>query len=93
MPETIEIREAKAQLSQLVRRVQRGDSVTLTHRGHPVARIVPLDETEQSREARIEALKRRGWIEDQVAPPVPLPSLDVEPDLAQRYLRQDRDSG
>jgi hypothetical protein len=49
-------------------------------------------EAAKSLEDRLEELKRRGWIEEQVAPPVPLPKLDVEPGLAQRYLRQDRDS-
>jgi hypothetical protein len=43
-------------------------------------------------EARTEALRQRGWIEDLVAPQVRLPKLDVEPGLAQRYLREDRDA-
>lgn len=93
MPETIGIREAKAQLSRLVRRAQRGDSVTLTYRGRAIARIVPITEPDTSVEARIEELKSRGWIEDQSDAPVALPRLVVEPGLAQRYLREDRDAG
>ncbi len=93
MPETVGIRQAKAQLSRLVRRALRGDSVTLTHRGQPVARIVPITETDKSVEARIEELKRRGWIEDQTDAPVALPKLVVEGDLAQQYLREDREAG
>jgi len=93
MADTVGIREAKAQLSRLVRRAQRGDVVTITHRGRPVARLVPVGEREVSPAARLEELKRRGWIEDQTAPPVPLPTLGVEPGLAQRYLREDRDAG
>lgn len=36
------IAEAKAHLSALVEQVARGEAVTLTKRGKPVARIVPL---------------------------------------------------
>ncbi len=90
--ETLGIREAKAQLSRLVRRAQRGDSITLTHRGRPIARIVPITEPDESTEARIKELERRGWIQHQTDPPVALPEIVLEPDLAQRYLREDRDS-
>ena len=36
------IRELKANLSSVVRRVQAGETVTVRVRGRPVARIVPL---------------------------------------------------
>jgi prevent-host-death family protein len=90
--ETIGIREAKAHLSQLVQRAQRGDSVVLTHRGQPVAKIVPITSQDEDPEACIARLQRRGWIVDHTAAPVPLPTLDLEADLAQRILRQDRDA-
>ena len=89
---TVGIREAKAQLSRLVQSAERGDSVTLTHRGRPIARIVPITEAERTTESCLVELRRRGWIEDQTATPTPLPRLEVEPDLAQRYLREDRDA-
>ena len=38
----VSIAQAKAHLSALVERVERGESVTLTKRGRPVARIVPF---------------------------------------------------
>ena len=38
------ISEAKARLSAIVEQVNHGESVTLTRRGKPVARIVPLIE-------------------------------------------------
>ena len=93
MPETIGIRDAKAQLSRLVQRAERGDTITLTHHGRPVARIVPITETDRDAAAMIEELKRRGWIEQHSQAPVSVPRLDVEPGIAQRYLRQDRDAG
>jgi prevent-host-death family protein len=36
------VRELKAQLSQLLRRVQAGDTVTVTSHNKPVAEIVPI---------------------------------------------------
>jgi prevent-host-death family protein len=36
------IRELRANLSGIVRRVRAGETVELTEHGHPVARIVPL---------------------------------------------------
>lgn len=38
----VSVTEAKAQLTELVRRAEGGDDVVLTRHGQPVARIVPL---------------------------------------------------
>ena len=38
----IGLRQAKAQLSELIDRVERGETVTLTRHGKPVARVVPV---------------------------------------------------
>jgi len=38
----IGLREAKAHLSELIDRVERGQTLTLTRYGKPVARIVPV---------------------------------------------------
>ncbi len=92
MTETVGIREAKAQLSRLVHRAERGDSITLTHRGRPVAKIVPITEPDKDVGARIEELKRRGWIQDHTNAPVALPKFGVAHGLAQRYLREERDA-
>lgn len=43
MPE-IGLREAKAHLSELIDRVEHGETLTLTRHGKPVARIVPATE-------------------------------------------------
>ena len=42
------VREAKTNLSRLLRRVQTGEEITITRNGEPVARLVPLG----SRDAR-----------------------------------------
>lgn len=38
---TFTLAEAKAQLSRLIAMVEAGEDVTITKRGHPVARLVP----------------------------------------------------
>ncbi len=43
MPD-IGLREAKAHLSELIDRVEQGETLTLTRHGKPVARIVPITE-------------------------------------------------
>jgi prevent-host-death family protein len=45
MPIEIGSFEAKAQLSRLLREVQRGQRFTITSRGRPVAALVPCAET------------------------------------------------
>lgn len=51
------IAEAKAHLSALVEQVGRGEPVTLTKRGKPVARIVPLAELVPKPKADLEQLR------------------------------------
>lgn len=51
--------EAKAQLSRLLREVQRGQSVTITSRGRPVAALVPCpDGSDADVHAAIERMRR-----------------------------------
>jgi prevent-host-death family protein len=42
MSELVGIRELRQQASAVIRRVANGESITVTDRGRPVARIVPL---------------------------------------------------
>lgn len=57
------ISETKATLSALLDRVKAGETITITDRGVPVARIVPLNGAEEvDWDARLESLERRGLI-------------------------------
>lgn len=44
MSQTVTASEANQKFSELLRKVQRGDSVTITSRGKPVAKMVPVDQ-------------------------------------------------
>lgn len=60
---TVGAYEAKTHLPRLLEEVRRGESITITKHGLPVARLVPPDETgDQRRAAAMDALLefRRG---------------------------------
>lgn len=52
------IAEAKAQLSALIDKVEKGEAVTLTRRGVPVAKIVPANVTQERPKIDIERIRR-----------------------------------
>jgi prevent-host-death family protein len=52
--------EAKARLSELLDRVRKGDVVTITHRGQPVAELRGIDESDRSLSDRLEDFVRSG---------------------------------
>ncbi len=52
--------EAKTHLPQLLDRVARGESLTITRHGRPVAQLVPVaTERQQAREAAARIVERR----------------------------------
>ena len=60
---TASVSEAKAKLSALLDRVRAGETVTITDRGIPVARIVPLSVgASVDWEARLAPLERAGLV-------------------------------
>ncbi len=62
MPKTYSTYEAKARLSQLLDRVRKGDIVTITHRGEPVAEVRPIARSEGTLAMRLDDLRRKGII-------------------------------
>ncbi len=55
MAESIGVRELRQYASQWLERVQAGESFTVTDRGNPIARLVPLTESASD--------WRREWVE------------------------------
>jgi prevent-host-death family protein len=73
---TSSISETKAKLSALLDRVRAGESVTITDRGTPVARIVPVPPADVDWNERLERLERQGLVRR------PAKRLDVDAFLA-----------
>ena len=94
MVRKIGVREAKARLSQLLRDVERGREWTITARGRPVARLIPA-----ARKETVEEWVRRLEREGRLIPPPPgarwpkpIPISRKAAKLAQKWLREDRDT-
>jgi prevent-host-death family protein len=91
---TVGVREAKGNLSRLLKRVREGVQVVITDRGEPVGRIVPVEREELSLEDRLKDLEKRGILRARakgnhakVPRPVQMPKkVDV-----QAMLQEDRD--
>lgn len=91
-PISIGIRDAKINLSKLLKEVQKGAEVIITDRDKPVGRIVPVSTEPLSLAKRIESLVREGLIQlakkkkiKRLPPPLPLPG-----ELARKMLEEDR---
>lgn len=91
------VAELKAHLSRYLASVKEGEEVTVTDRGRPIARLVPLD-PEAGQEARLQRLARAGLIK------LPTKRLSAEEFLSRprpqdpegltlRYLLEEREEG
>ena len=86
------IRDAKVNLSKLVKLVQDGNEVLLTDRGRPVGKIVPVLPETLTLSERLKRLEERGIIvhrhgKHMEKVPSPLP---LEEGIAQKILQEDR---
>lgn len=63
MATTVNMHEAKTNLSRLVEKAARGESVVIAKAGKPVARIVPIDTIAPAKQKRI------GFLAGQVTVP------------------------
>lgn len=92
MKDVYSIYEAKAKLSEIIRRVRNRRAVTITDRGEPVARVVPIDSEEnQSLETRLKKLKSRGALNVAERPSSSIGVLKRLPGSVERFLSHDRD--
>lgn len=67
---TATITEAKNQLSALIARVQHGETIVITDRGRPVARLVSaVVAAAADPDGRLARLERRGGLRRAIAPP------------------------
>ena len=92
-PMSVGVRDAKVQLSRLLKLVQKGREVILTDRGRPVGRLIPFDSQTLPLAERLRRLEEEGTIERVsrgVVKKMPSP-VSIPEGVAQRYLQEDRD--
>jgi prevent-host-death family protein len=89
---SVGIREAKIDLSKILKRVRDGREVVITDRGHPIAKIVPLVSENLSLEERVRHLEEEGVLhplskKNRRSLPLPLPAPNG---VIQNFLQEDR---
>ena len=72
--DTVNIHQAKTQLSRLIERVCAGEEIIIARGGKPVARLAPL---EQRRPRRLGLLKGKIWVAKDFNAPLPDYLLDL----------------
>jgi len=88
---------AKNNLSALIREVQQGQTIVITDRGRPVARLEPVGQLDQS-DARLRALVDDGLVSlprrspDAGVLELPMPSVVAGPSAVD-YLLEEREGG
>ncbi len=65
----VNIREAKANFSELLRRIASGDEITITKAGVPVARLVPVKPKTGKR--KLGLYRGQIWMADDFDAPLP----------------------
>ncbi len=89
---TVGLREAKANLSRLVKEAKRGTEIILTERGKPVAKLTPIKQESLSLEQRLIKLEQSGWLvplQKNKSTKIPTP-LPLSGQKAQELLQEDR---
>lgn len=81
------VRELKNSLSRYLRRVREGETLVVTDRGVPVARMIPADVHPQI--AKLMAEGRLSWSGKKFVPPRKVPRLSTGPSLSD-YIAEDR---
>ena len=89
-PETYSTYEAKARLSELLRKVRAGQIITLTHRGQPIAELRPVQSSGSDLETRLRALAEVGVLQRCSDRPMEPTTLISRAGALQRFL-QERD--
>jgi prevent-host-death family protein len=69
---TVGIRELKARLSAYIRQIKAGSTLTITERGTPVGRIVPLSPTVEARVQRLVEAGLIAWSGRKLTPLAPV---------------------
>ena len=92
MAVNVGVREAKINLSKLLKSVMRGQEVIITDRGKPVGKIVAVPQDDLSLADRIKRMEEQGLLApalkgQAIRLPPPLPARKG---VAQQFLQEDR---
>jgi prevent-host-death family protein len=80
------VHEAKAKLSEILRRVKRGRSVEISERGRVIARVVPIEDS-AGLEARLRRMEEEGQLQKRAARKRAIRPIARRPGGLRRFLR------
>ncbi len=79
--------DAKARLSEIVRRVREGATITITYRGKPVAEVKPVVAKPRTLEEHLRYLEETGQLVRARAPYRPVKPIARRPGALKRFLK------
>ncbi len=85
---TYSVDEAKARFAEVIRQVREGKTVTVSHRGEPVAEIRPIQPEPATIEQRLEDLERRGVLVGSSEPRRPLRAVIRRTGVLESFLAE-----
>ena len=90
----IGIREARINLSKLIRDVRSGMEIIITDRGTPVAKLVPAERKTLSLEERIRNYESCGLIEScsRDGKQEPEEPIELPEEYAQKFIKEERNN-
>jgi prevent-host-death family protein len=83
--------EAKAKLSEIIRKVRRKKRIVITHNGQPVASVVPFEAEQLSTEDKLRQLEEQGLISTARASLADIKFIESCPGALERFLDERRD--
>ena len=88
MASTYSTYEAKAKLSEILRKVRAGQHVTITYHGEPVAEVRPVAREARPLADRVRELQQRGVVVGGGKPPKGLRPIARRPGALKRFLEE-----
>ena len=65
---TVAVSELRNNLMSLIQKVQAGENIIVTSRGHEVAKLVPMENKRQMAKERLKELRKTAYVEDVLSP-------------------------
>lgn len=66
--ETVRVSKLREHLVSFLKRVERGEDIIITSRGHRVARLVPLDDKMKKAREALQQLRKNAVVDDVISP-------------------------
>lgn len=65
---TVAVSELRNNLMSIIKKVQSGENIIVTSRGHEVAQIMPMENKKQMAKERLKKLRKTAYVGDVLSP-------------------------